>query len=118
MNMKRLSNFLEKYIDPASIIWISIGSFRYMPDLKWHILKRFPGTNIFDGEFVTGLDGKQRYFKPIRVEMYAKLSERLIKWHDKFGNLISVWKVMMCGNNRWDGLQKILLLFLATSTTE
>lgn len=82
---EEIIQLLERYIDPASIIWISIGSFRYMPDLKWRILKRFPGTHIFDGEFVTGLDGKQRYFKPIRVEMYAKLSERLKKWHDNLG---------------------------------
>ncbi len=82
---EEIIQLLEKYIDPASIIWISIGSFRYMLDLKWRILIRFPGTNIFNGEFVTGLDGKQRYFKPIRVEMYAKLSERLKKWYDNLG---------------------------------
>ncbi len=76
---------LERYINPESIIWISLGSFRYMPNLKWAIMKRFPGTNIFNGEFVPGLDGKFRYFKPIRVEMYAKLSERLKKWYDDLG---------------------------------
>jgi spore photoproduct lyase len=88
---------LERYINPESVIWISIGSFRYMPDLKWSILRRFPGTHIFDGEFVTGLDGKLRYFKPIRVEMYAKLSERLKKWYDNLGIYLcmesdDVWK--------------------------
>ena len=76
---------LERYIDPESIIWISLGSFRYMPDLKWAIMRRFPETNIFDGEFVPGLDGKFRYFKPIRVEMYANLSERLKKWYNDLG---------------------------------
>ena len=76
---------LERYIDPESIIWISLGSFRYMPDLKWAIKRRFPGINIFNSEFVTGLDGKFRYFKPIRVEMYAKLWERLNKWYDDLG---------------------------------
>lgn len=73
---------LEKHIDPESIIWISLGSFRYMPDLKWVIKRRFPETHIFNGEFVQGLDGKLRYFKPIRVEMYANLFEKLKKWHD------------------------------------
>jgi len=76
---------LERYIDPESIIWISLGSFRYMPDLKWAIMRRFPETNIFNGEFVPGLDGKFRYFKPIRVEMYANLSERLKKWYNDLG---------------------------------
>ena len=76
---------LEKYIKPESIIWISMGSFRYMPQLKWDIKRRFPNTEIFNGEFVSGLDGKMRYFKPIRVEMYSKLSERLSKWHNDLG---------------------------------
>ena len=76
---------LERYIDPESIIWISLGSFRYMPNLKWVIMKRFPETNIFNGEFVPGLDGKFRYFKPIRVEMYANLSEILKKWYNDLG---------------------------------
>jgi len=76
---------LEKYINPESIIWISMGSFRYMPQLKWDIKSRFPDTTIFNGEFVPGLDGKMRYFKPIRVEMYSKLSEELNKWHKDLG---------------------------------
>jgi spore photoproduct lyase len=82
---EEIIQLLERYIDPEAIIWISIGSFRYVPDLKWAIKRRFPGINIFNSEFVTGLDGKLRYFKPIRVEMYAKLSERLRKWHDDLG---------------------------------
>ncbi len=76
---------LERHIDPESIIWISLGSFRYMPDLKRAIGKRFPRTHIFDGEFVAGLDGKLRYFKPIRVEMYANLSEKLKEWYKDLG---------------------------------
>ena len=76
---------LEKYIDPESVIWISMGSFRYMPQLKWDIKRRFPTTEIFNGEFVTGLDGKMRYFKPIRIEMYSKLSERLNRWYNDLG---------------------------------
>ncbi len=76
---------MEKHIDPETIIWISIGSFRYMPDLKWVIRRRFPETHIFNGEFVSGLDGKLRYFKPIRVEMYAYLFERLRQWHRDLG---------------------------------
>lgn len=88
---------LEKYINPESIIWISMGSFRYMPQLKWDIKSRFPNTNIFNGEFVPGLDGKMRYFKPIRIEMYSKLSERLNKWHNDLGMYLcmesdDVWK--------------------------
>lgn len=76
---------LEKHINPESVIWISMGSLRYMPELKWAIMRRFPKTGIFSGEFVPGLDRKFRYFKPIRVELYSRLSERLRKWHDDLG---------------------------------
>jgi spore photoproduct lyase len=88
---------MEKNIDPESIIWISIGSFRYMPDLKPVIRRRFPKTRIFNGEFISGLDGKLRYFKPIRSEMYARISERLRRWHNDLGIYLcmesdEVWK--------------------------
>jgi len=88
---------LERHIDPGRIIWISIGSFRYMPDLKQVIQRRFPKTRIFDGEFIPGLDGKLRYFKPIREEMYGQLFERLRRWHRDLGVYLcmesdDVWK--------------------------
>jgi spore photoproduct lyase len=76
---------LEKYIAPESIIWISLGSFRYMPELKRAIKMRSPQTRIFDGEFIPGLDKKFRYFKPLRIKMYRKISERLRKWHNDLG---------------------------------
>lgn len=60
-------------IDPADIIWISLGTFRFMPALKPIIQKRFPGSQIVYGEFVAGLDGKMRYFKPLRIELYRKI---------------------------------------------
>jgi spore photoproduct lyase len=82
---EQVVELLERQIDPESIIWISLGSFRYMPPLKWVIKRRFSRTKIFDGEFIQGLDGKLRYFKPIRTRMYASLSERLGKWHDDLG---------------------------------
>jgi spore photoproduct lyase len=82
---EKVIHLMEKYIDPETVIWISIGSFRYMPNLKWIIRRRFPETHIFNGEFVSGIDGKLRYFKPIRVEMYASLFERLKKWHKDLG---------------------------------
>ena len=84
-DLEETVKLLENHIDPESIIWISLGSFRYMPALKWAIMRRFPKTKIFDGEFVIGSDGKRRYFKPIRIEMYSKFSERLKKWYEDLG---------------------------------
>ena len=61
------------YVSPDSVVWISLGTFRFMPALKTLIQKRFPKSNIIYGEFITGLDGKMRYFKPLRIGIYQKI---------------------------------------------
>lgn len=76
---------MDRYIDPKGIIWISMGGLRYMPLLKTIIRKRHPQTHILDGEFVPGKDGKMRYFKPIRIEMYGFLGAILKRWHRGLG---------------------------------
>ncbi|MBF0412667.1 MAG: DNA photolyase [Desulfamplus sp.] len=61
-------------INPESIVWISIGTFRFMPQLKQIIENRFPKSIIPYGEFITGLDNKMRYFKPLRIALYQKIA--------------------------------------------
>ena len=78
-------DLMDRYLKPHGIIWISMGSLRFMPDLKPIIRKRHPGTAILDGEFITGLDGKARYFKPIRIELYQFMRQNLEKWHPDLG---------------------------------
>jgi spore photoproduct lyase len=78
-------DLMDKYIDPKGIIWISLGSFRFMPGLKPIIRRRHPETCVLDGEFVVGLDGKMRYFRPIRVDLYGHIRENLEKWHSNLG---------------------------------
>jgi len=60
-------------IDPARIAWISLGTLRFHPSLKPIIRERFPLTKIIYGEFISGKDGKLRYFKSIRLEIYKKI---------------------------------------------
>ena len=69
---------LFREIPAENICWISLGSLRFMPELKEIAGRRFPQTKIFSDEFVTGLDGKRRYFRPLRVELYRHLY-RLIR---------------------------------------
>ena len=76
---------LDKYIDPKGIIWISLGTLRFMPGLKPIIRDRHPGTCILDGEFIQGLDGKMRYFKPIRIELYSFMRKALEEWEKDLG---------------------------------
>lgn len=57
-------------IRPESIVWISLGTFRFMAPLKKIIEDRFCDSKIVYGEFITGLDNKMRYFKPLRIKFY------------------------------------------------
>ncbi len=66
-------------IRPESVVWISLGTFRFMPDLKPIIQHRFPDSRIIYGEFVAGLDGKMRYFKPLRIELYRHIVRSIRK---------------------------------------
>jgi spore photoproduct lyase len=68
---------LFQSVDPGNIVWISLGSLRFMPALKPVMEKRFPQTAIACGEFVKGLDGKMRYFKPLRIALYRRIIERI-----------------------------------------
>lgn len=61
------------HVDPHNIVWISLGTFRFMPSLKTTIQKRYPDSKIIYGEFINGLDGKMRYFKPLRINLYRKM---------------------------------------------
>lgn len=70
-------DLLFSKVSPANIAWISIGAFRYMPDLKPIVEKRFSNSKIVYHEFIRGLDGKCRYFKPLRIGLYRKMAARI-----------------------------------------
>jgi spore photoproduct lyase len=70
----RLVKQLFASVSAQNIVWISLGSFRFMPLLKPIIQKRFQKSRIIYGEFVPGLDAKMRYFKPLRIELYRKMA--------------------------------------------
>ena len=61
-------------VDPRAIVWISLGAFRFMPALKATVAQRFPRSSMVYGEFVPGLDGKMRYFKPLRMNLFRALT--------------------------------------------
>ncbi len=64
-------------IDGERIVWISLGALRFMPALKAVIERRFPGSPLAYGEFISGLDGKLRYFKPLRIRTYRALARAI-----------------------------------------
>ena len=74
---QRVIKQIFSYVSPESIVWISLGTFRFMPALKPLIQQRFPDSKIIYGEFITGLDGKMRYFKPLRIEIYQRIIDSI-----------------------------------------
>jgi spore photoproduct lyase len=71
---------LLETVDARQIVWISLGSFRYIPTLKSIVQRRFPHTKIVYGEFIPGLDGKMRYFQPLRTRLYRRVARRIRKY--------------------------------------
>jgi spore photoproduct lyase len=68
-------------LDPVKITWISLGGFRYPAFLKPVIRERFPESRILLGELFPGPDGKYRYLRRLRTEMYRTIVAR-IKHYD------------------------------------
>ena len=58
---------------PADVTYMSMGSLRFPPALKDVVRARFPKSRLMYAELVPGTDGKMRYFKPLRAEMYTKM---------------------------------------------
>jgi len=64
-------------VAPRHIVWISLGALRFMPELKAVIQRRFKRSRIVYGEFIGGLDGKMRYFKPLRMKAYREIANAI-----------------------------------------
>jgi spore photoproduct lyase len=61
----------------ADVAWVSLGCLRFLPPLRQIMFARFPASRLGAEEMVRGPDGKWRYFKDLRVEMYSRLGEYL-----------------------------------------
>ncbi len=69
------------YLSPSGIAYLSLGSFRGMDRLFEYIKEKWPrGQYIYWGEFIKGMDGKKRLFRPLRVRQFRFIVERLRKW--------------------------------------
>lgn len=68
---------LFQVVDPANVTWISIGSLRFPPEMKDKVLEKFPKSKIMFAELIRGMDGKMRYPKPLRLDMYRTVYDAL-----------------------------------------
>ncbi len=72
---KRVIEMLFERLNPENMVWISMGTFRFIPALKSIIQRRFADTTLVYGEFIPGLDGKLRYLRPLREDVYSNMAE-------------------------------------------
>ena len=70
---KAMLDMLFDRLDIERVKFISLGGFRYLPSLTRVIRERNPQTNLLLGEFVPCVDGKHRYFRPIREDAYKEI---------------------------------------------
>jgi len=76
-NYREMIDKIFETLDAEKIADISLGMFRATPGLKRVIQSRFGGRRslLLAGEMVQCGDGKYRYFKPIRLEMYRAIRQ-------------------------------------------
>jgi spore photoproduct lyase len=90
---------LFRRVHPESVVYISMGTLRFPQGMRHRLEDQ--GARLLYGEFVRGLDGKMRYFRPLRTRMYrgvlASLKRHLSEdkvylcmespdvWQDVFG---------------------------------
>lgn len=70
---KKLIDRIFDLLPAASVSWMSVGGLRMTRQLREVIRSRFPTSTVPLGELVPSPDGKLRYVKPIRIEMYRQV---------------------------------------------
>lgn len=87
---KHVVEQIFSHVSSDNVVWISLGTFRFIPNLKPIVQKRFPDSKIIYGEFISGLDGKMRYFKPMRINLYRKI----VGWIKEFSTDVLIYFCM------------------------
>jgi spore photoproduct lyase len=67
---------IAKVIDPSRIAWWSLGALRFPYSLREYIFKH-RDSRLFEGELIKGHDGKYRYFKPLRLELFHYTRQKI-----------------------------------------
>lgn len=76
-----LIKYLFNEVDAEKVAWISLGTLRFVPGMEDEMKRFFPKSKLPYGEFIKASDGKMRYIKPIRFELYQKA----LSWIRKYG---------------------------------
>ncbi len=79
MVVRKIFDYISK---PEKIAYVSMGGFRTMPSLKSFLKENGLHVPLFSGEMINGADGKLRYFRPVRTEMYRAMREEFDAMHN------------------------------------
>jgi len=90
--------YLFERVEKTRIAWVSIGALRFSPGMEDEMKKCFPKSKIPYGEFVKAADGKMRYIRPIRFELYKKV----ISWLREYGGSELFIYLCMEMANAWE----------------
>lgn len=84
--------------DSIDIAWISMGSLRFTPGLKKIMQERFPKSRLLTGELFPTADGKVRYFREIREELYSHVKGLLEEAYPTVPNYLCMETKKVWGN--------------------
>jgi spore photoproduct lyase len=56
-------------LDETNVLYISLSTLRFLPEIVDMIRMKFVNNNLLSSSFIHSLDGKLRYFKPLRKYM-------------------------------------------------
>ena len=100
-NYDELIGQLFDAVPADRIAWISIGALRFNPEMKKLVVANYPKSGITTPEMVLGGDGKVRYVKPLRVELFERVV-REIRERTEGDDLL-----YLC-MERWDMWRRVL----------
>lgn len=70
-NYNEVFRKMSEFVGGLDVVWISMGTFRFPKGFQDYVIKFHPDTEIFKEEFHPSFDGKVRYFRPYREEIYS-----------------------------------------------
>ena len=75
----RILDMVFENIEQSKLAWISMGGFRYTPGFKEILKRKFPDQTMTVEEMFPSIDGKFRYLKNKRIEIYRTILEHIYK---------------------------------------
>lgn len=72
--------YIFSQLSSESIVYISLGCFRFIPDLKKHALENGSPAAFLLEDFSVAHDGKMRYFYDLRCKIYRHIVQSIRKY--------------------------------------